>query len=143
MPSTKIIEGANMVMGRLSSLVAGELLKGNTIHIVNAEKVLITGNRKDIVGEFKNRMDLTVKGNPFKAPKNSRLPHFIVRECIEGMLPRKTIRGREAMKRLKVHIGIPAEFTGKKIEILEDAKPLSERKAMTVVELSKDLGMAV
>ena len=37
------IDASDMVLGRLSSFVAKELLKGEQVHIVNAEKAVVIG----------------------------------------------------------------------------------------------------
>ena len=49
----KIIDGTNAILGRLASYTAKELLKGEEIIIVNCEKIIITGNKKNIEENFK------------------------------------------------------------------------------------------
>ncbi|HNR58089.1 MAG TPA: uL13 family ribosomal protein, partial [Methanothrix sp.] len=41
-----IIDASGMILGRLSSLAASELLAGEEIYIVNAEKAIISGRRE-------------------------------------------------------------------------------------------------
>ena len=48
----KIIDGKNAVLGRLASYAAKEALKGENIIILNCEKVIVTGNRKNIRERF-------------------------------------------------------------------------------------------
>ena len=110
----KIIDGTNAVMGRLASYVAKESLKGEEFAIVNCDKVIITGNRKDIVNKFLEKR--TKVGSGQKGPKVSRLTEKIVKRAIRGMLPdHREGRGRDAFKRIKCYPGIPKEFEGKKM----------------------------
>jgi large subunit ribosomal protein L13 len=46
-----IVDATGLVMGRLASVVATQLLAGNEIKIVNAEKAIITGRRESIYEE--------------------------------------------------------------------------------------------
>ena len=115
----KIIDGKNAVMGRLASFVAKELMKGEEIVIVNSDKVIITGNRKDIENKYHEKR--TKIGSGQKGPKVSRLPHLIVKRAVRGMLPNfRNGRGKEAYKKLKCYSGIPKEF--------EEAKKITSGK---------------
>jgi large subunit ribosomal protein L13 len=98
----KTIDGTNAVLGRLSSAVAKELLKGNAIHIVNAEKVIITGDSQHIINNYLERRR---RGSPQHGPFFPSTPDAIVRRCVRGMLPYKTSKGRAAFKNLKVSVG--------------------------------------
>ena len=44
----KIIDGQDIVMGRLASFVAKELLKGEEMNVINCNKVIISGSKKNI-----------------------------------------------------------------------------------------------
>ena len=55
------------------------------------------------------------------------------------MIPYQTSHGRTAFKRLKCYIGIPEEFQGKKIEIVEETKK-QPVDYITIEELSRSLG---
>ncbi len=131
----KVVDGKGAVLGRLASQVARMLLEGETVHVINAEHVIISGNREDIYERYKQRVDLTDRANPRKAPKYPRTPHGIVKRAIRGMLPRRTKRGRDALKRLRVWIGDPG-IEGERITV----KTKTPRKYITVGELSKWLG---
>ena len=48
--------------------------------------------------------------NPVRGPHHYRAPSRIVWRVIRGMLPHKTARGAEALKRLKVFEGVPAPY---------------------------------
>ena len=51
----KIINGQDVVMGRLASFVAKELLKGEEINVVNCNKVIISGNKKILKKNLKKK----------------------------------------------------------------------------------------
>ena len=95
-------------MGRLASYSAKEALKGEEIVILNCEKVIITGNRKNIIEDFEARKRRIGSGQ--KGPKHSRLAHLIVKRAIRGMLSHRSGRGKEAFRRIRCYAGIPEEF---------------------------------
>lgn len=129
----KIIDGNNAVMGRLASYVAKELLKGEEIAVVNSEKVIITGSKKNIRQEFHEKRSRV--GSSQKGPKHSKTSERIVKRAIRGMLPNyREGRGREAFKRLKCYNGIPKDFENEKlIKLAKDKKS----KYITVKEVSE------
>ena len=108
-----LINAENRVIGRLATFVAKKALQGEEITIVNAEKAIITGSKKDAVRKYRSKMDIRGKGNPEKGPKFSRMPDRVLRRSIRGMLPWKSIRGRDAYRKVHAYIGIPEEFEGK------------------------------
>jgi len=115
----KIIDAKDAILGRLAAHTAKEALKGEEIVIVNCEKVLITGNKNNIMQGFKaKRMRV---GTTQKGPKYSLSIDKIVKRTIRGMLPnaRRSGRGRDALKRIKCYIGVPAEFENSKKESMK------------------------
>ena len=118
----KIIDGKNAVLGRLASYAAKEALKGEEIKIVNCKDVIITGKRKSIEDEFKEKRKRVGSGQ--KGPKISRTSEKIVKRAIRGMLPdHRQGRGREAFKRIMCFTGVPEEFKeSKKIILKEEGK---------------------
>jgi len=108
-----LINAENRVIGRLATFVAKKALQGEEITIVNAEKAIITGSKKDAVRKYRSKMDIRGKGNPEKGPKFSRMPDRVLRRSIRGMLPWKSSRGRDAYRKVHAYIGIPEEFEGK------------------------------
>ncbi len=105
----KIIDGENAVLGRLAGFAAKESLKGEEIVILNCNKVIITGNRKNIEEDFKLKRKRVGSGQ--RGPKVSRLPYLIIKRAIRGMLPEhRSGRGKEALRRIKCYDGVPKEF---------------------------------
>lgn len=138
----KVIDAKDLILGRLASLVAKELLNGEEIVIVNAEECAITGSKESILQKYRERRERKSLVNPRRhGPHYPRRPDGILRRAIRGMLPYKKDKGRKAFKRLKVYVGTPKEFEGK-AESIEEIKvfKLEIPKYMKLKELSKLLG---
>ncbi|PBO83619.1 MAG: hypothetical protein COB91_02670, partial [Nitrosopumilales archaeon] len=54
-----VIDGTDHIAGRLSSNVAKLLLQGNRVTVVNSEKIMISGRKKSIVGEYKQFLKIS------------------------------------------------------------------------------------
>jgi large subunit ribosomal protein L13 len=137
----KIFDAEHMVVGRLGSKVAKAALLGDKVVIVNAEKAIITGDRRTVIDAWKEKFKIRTSYNPRKGPFHQRRPDMMVRKIIRGMLPYPRPRGREALKRIHVHIGVPEEYTDKEKIVLEGSRYRSLRqKYITVGDLSHELG---
>lgn len=112
-----IIDAENCRVGRMGTHVAKQLLKGEEVHIINAERAVISGNLKDLVEKYQHRRSLKYKGDPEKGPKWSNVPHMFVKRMLRGMLNRKKQSGRDAFKRLRVHSGRPADLKGDAVKV--------------------------
>ncbi len=135
----RVIDADGLILGRLASMTARALLKGETIVIVNAEKSVISGRKAYTFQRYKQYYD---RGSREKGPYFPRMPERILKRTIRGMLPYKKQRGREALARLRVYRGLPAEFEGVEKESLEDASihRLSTANYSTLGEVSRKLG---
>ena len=109
----KVIDGTNAVLGRLASYAAKQALLGEEIVIVNCEKVIITGNRQNILEDFRDKR--TKIGSGQKGPKISRVPYMIVKRAIRGMLSHRKGRGKEALARIMCYEGIPEKYKDAKM----------------------------
>lgn len=109
----KVIDVEGAVLGRIASQIAKQLLKGEMIVVVNAEKAIITGRKEDIYSKYKQRLDRSDRANPRKGPHFPRTPDRLFKRAVRGMVGHKTQRGKNALKNLKVYIGVPSEFDGK------------------------------
>ena len=130
------IDASNQVLGRLASLVARQVLSGEQVAVVNAEKAVVIGNPRAIVESYKERRD---RGDPYHGPFYPRHPDRIVKRTVRGMLPYKTQRGREAFKRLRVFNSIPDDMSGKEFTQIEGARNKGEQKHMTLAELTEKI----
>ncbi len=136
----KVVDASECVMGRLASRLSKELLKGETISVVNAEKALIIGHKWDIIKKYKKRTELQQKGNPLKGPKYPKQPEGILRRSVRGMLPYKRANGKAAYKRLKVYGGVPVELKEREAESYASEGARAKKGVITLSKLSKVLG---
>ncbi len=136
------IDAKNAIMGRLFTYVAKQALLGNTLHIVNCEHMVISG-RAEVIREryYKRMFDL---GMPNKGPHISRLPDKFAKRMIRNMVPYKQQRGKDALARIRFHIGVPAAFKDATFTALPhaDATTLPGR-SVTVQKLLHSLGGTV
>lgn len=135
-----ILDAENRVFGRLASLAAQHAIRGKNVVVVNAEKAILTGKKDFVLKKFRTRINLTVKGNPHKAPKYSRMPDRMLRRAIRGMLPFKQAKGRDALKRVRVLIGMPKELEGKKFFEQQETKAKKRRNFVVLGEICRLLG---
>jgi len=129
----KIIDGENAILGRLASFTAKEALKGEEMVILNCDKVIITGNKKDIEKNFEEKRGRVGSGQ--KGPKHSRLSERIVKRTIRGMLPdHRKGRGKEIYNKIRCYVGVPKEFLdSKKISMAKE----KTNKFIQVKDISK------
>ncbi|UXD21536.1 50S ribosomal protein L13 [Ignicoccus pacificus DSM 13166] len=137
-----IVDGANQILGRMASHVAKMALEGYEVHIINAEKVVLSGKPEMVVNAYQLLLDVKTHKNPYRTKiKRPRTPVALVKDAIKGMLPKHNTRGREAFKRVKAYIGTPElKVKGEVIRFLDaDARRLSG-KYITVGEVAKRMG---
>eukprot|EP00640_Fibrocapsa_japonica_P006862 CAMPEP_0113937078 /NCGR_PEP_ID=MMETSP1339-20121228/3756_1 /TAXON_ID=94617 /ORGANISM="Fibrocapsa japonica" /LENGTH=158 /DNA_ID=CAMNT_0000939719 /DNA_START=237 /DNA_END=713 /DNA_ORIENTATION=- /assembly_acc=CAM_ASM_000762 len=81
---------------------------------------------------------------PKKGPFHYRAPSKMFWRTVRGMLPHKTKRGAEALKRMEVHDGIPAPYDKMKRMVVPDAlkvlrlKP--QRRFCVIGRLASEVG---
>lgn len=131
----RIIDGSGAVFGRICSYAAKKALEGDEIVIVNSEKVIISGNKKDIIGKY----DALRKkgGHSLKGSKYSRIPYRMLKRGIRGMLPNfKKGQGKIAFSKIKCYDGIPKELKDEKMIKIDAPKKL---KYIELKELSEKI----
>ena len=133
-----VIDATGLILGRMASTVAKQLLQGETVIVVNAEKAAISGKRLSILKEKKEFLEV---GHFRKGPYHPRRPDQIVKRTIRGMLPRKKPKGQQAIKRLKVFLQMPEELQGKETQTIPEASVENLKcPYITVGELAKEIG---
>lgn len=132
----KVYNAEGQILGRLATRVATDLLDGEEVTVLNADKCIITGTRKAVMANYTWKRDV---GSTRKGPFFPRLPDRMFRRTVRGMLPWSTTRGREAFRRLMAHTGVPAA--------MKEAKPvplpvpaLKMPRFMTLGEVARLLG---
>ena len=134
-------------LGRAASRIAKMLLKGVNVTVVNVEKAIITGKKEAILERYK----FLISRRALASPKRGtvwypRRPERIFQYTVYRMLPRHNKRWKEALKRLKIYVGVPKELEGAEKMVIEDAilRELMSRSGrviryMTLGELSREL----
>ena len=88
-----IIDGTDLILGRLGSFVAKKALLGEKIDIVNCENIIIIGKKEHILEKYKKKL---ARGIPSKGPILYKKPDRFVKRALKGMLPFKKERGKKA-----------------------------------------------
>jgi len=133
-----LVNADGLILGRMASLVAKKLLNGEKVIIVNAEKAVISGKKKSKVAEAKEFLEV---GAPKRGPFHYRRPDRILRKTVRGMLPFKQPKGKNALKKLKVFIGVPKDLKDQQMVSLEEAQAAKLKGPyFTLAELAKEIG---
>lgn len=136
-----VVDATDHIAGRLSSHVAKLLLKGNRVSIVNCDKIMISGNRSNIIGEYKEFLEINSIIHPKHGPKHPRRPDTIMKKMIRGMLPREKPSGIAAHKRLRTFIGSPKEVRSfKKVRFENAMIKKDSSNYTTMAELGRTIG---
>lgn len=137
-----IIDGNGLIVGRVSARIAKEMLRGNDVTVVNADKMVFSGNKTHVLWLYKERRSMQDKANPEHNPKWPRRPDLLVRRIIRGMLPWKAARGKQAFKKLKVYMGMPGKLTPDTPEWLDgvSASKLKTTRLFSISDLCAELG---
>lgn len=134
----KIYNAEGQILGRLSSVVAKDILNDEKVIVVNCEKAVISGNKKSIEDHYKTRVE---RGDAIHGPFFPRTPDGIFRRSVRGMIPWQKRKGRRAFKKLKVFIGVPKDLEGENLEKVKVADASKLRvKYLTLEKLSISLG---
>jgi large subunit ribosomal protein L13 len=119
---TIVVDGTNMIAGRLCSHVAKLLLEGSHVAIVNSENIMISGSRESIIREYREFLEIASITNPKFGPFHPRRPDTIITKMVRGMLPKTKSSGKTAFKRLRAYLGIPNDLRSLERTQFEDAK---------------------
>ena len=109
--TTYVYDATDLVMGRLASVVAKQLLaarregRDDRVIIINSERAIVSGKSESVFAEYQTRYELN---HPRKGPFFPRMPDLILKRTVRGMLPyQKKSTGRAAFRALRVEIGCP------------------------------------
>ena len=133
-----ILDGKDIIMGRLASVTAKTALLGKQVEVVNVEQAIISGNRKNLLEDYKQSAE---RGEPTHGPFIHKSAREIFKRTVKGMLPTGA-RGREALTRVKAYKGVPIHLKDVKAESLANANvsKLPTTKYIKLQEVTKYLG---
>jgi large subunit ribosomal protein L13 len=110
-----LIDAADLVLGRLSALVAGYLRGkhkpeftphmdcGDFVIVINAKKIKVTGNKmEDHVFYWHTGYPGGIKQRTMKERLCSEFPERVINKAVERMLPKGPL-GRKMLKNLKIY----------------------------------------
>jgi len=134
-----VIDGENCRLGRLGTFVASELKKGEQVKIINAEKIVITGDPVQIKQNYKALYDIKDISNPRKSPKMSKRPDLFVKRCIRGMVPHRTPKGAAQMRNLIALMG--SDYPELKKNAIKAGELTNTNvKTITILEICRYMG---
>lgn len=138
-----VIDADGIVLGRLASAIAMMLRGkhkpaytphvdcGDNIVVINAEKVRLTGNkRQDDIFYWHTGHPGGIKGRSKGQILDGRYPERVILKAVERMLPRGPL-GRRQLGNLKVYAGSSHPHAAQQPEVLDFAarNPKNKRSA--------------
>ena len=111
-----VVDATNVPLGRLATLIASRIrgkhrpdftpnmIQGDFVVVLNAEKVALTGNKREAKLAYRHSgYPGGLRSTPY-AVLLEKHPEKAVEKAIKGMLPHNTL-GRNMAKKLKVYAG--------------------------------------
>ncbi|KAL9111409.1 MAG: hypothetical protein Q9227_004086 [Pyrenula ochraceoflavens] len=140
-----VIDGKGHLLGRLSSIVAKQLLSGQKIVVVRCEAINVSGEFFRNKLKYHAYLRKMTRYNPTRGgPFHFRAPSRIFYKAVRGMIPHKTARGTAAMQRLKVFEGVPPPYDKKQRKVVPPALRVLRlkpgRKFCTIGRLGHEFG---
>ncbi|XP_047307840.1 60S ribosomal protein L13a-4-like [Impatiens glandulifera] len=116
-----VVDARHHMLGRLSSILAKELLNGQKVVVVRCEEICLSGGLVRQKMKYLRFLRKRMNTKPSHGPIHFRAPSKILWRTIRGMIPHKTKRGAAALARLKVYEGIPPPYDKIKRMVIPDA----------------------
>ena len=125
-----VIDAEGKALGRVAALAATYLRGknkptytphidcGDNIIIINAEKVLLTGNKENTKMYYNHSMYAGGLRERTAKVMRERYPEEMVERAVKGMLPHNRL-GRQMYKKLHVYVGSEHKHEAQKPEVLE------------------------
>jgi large subunit ribosomal protein L13 len=139
-----VIDAEGLVLGRMATVVAKMLRgkhkpqftphidTGDNIVIINAEKVRLTGNKRDgDVFYWHTGHPGGIKGRTKGQILDGDHPERVIQKAVERMLPKESPLARDQFKKLHVYAGTEHPHEAQKPEVLDVASmnPKNKRTA--------------
>ncbi|MEM4969805.1 MAG: 50S ribosomal protein L13 [Sulfolobales archaeon] len=137
-----VIDAQNTILGRMCTIIAKLLLEGYRVYVVNAEKAVVSGERRRVIEGYKLFLEVRTHRNPYKRGiRRPRTPINIIKRTVRGMLPKENTKGFEALRRLKVYVGVPEELSRlPRIRILDADVSRLAGKYVYLADIARELG---
>ncbi|XP_067950747.1 large ribosomal subunit protein uL13-like [Watersipora subatra] len=139
-----LIDARGHLLGRLASIVAKTLLRGQRVVVVRCEEINISGSFYRNKLKYLDFMRKRCNTNPNRGPYHLRAPSKMLWRVIRGMLPHKTNRGKEALYLFRACEGIPPPYDKQKRMVIPSALKITRmkptRRYCTLGRLSHEVG---
>jgi large subunit ribosomal protein L13 len=124
-----VVDAKDMVVGRLATQIADVLRgknspkftphtdSGDFVVVVNAEKVVFTGNKLEAKKYYKHTNHIGGLKSRTAKEQLERHPEMVLMNAVKGMLP-KTSLGRKQLTKLKVFAGETHSHEAQNPEVL-------------------------
>lgn len=116
-----IVDGRGHLLGRLASVVAKQLLEGQSVTVVRCDEINISGHLANNRIKFMTYLRKQMNTNPRRGPYHFRAPSMMFYKAVRGMVPRKSPHGQAALAKLKVLDGVPHPYDTKKKMVVPQA----------------------
>ncbi|XP_073283666.1 large ribosomal subunit protein uL13y-like [Primulina huaijiensis] len=116
-----VVDARHHMLGRLSSILAKELLNGQKVVVVRCEEICLSGGLVRQKMKYSRFRRKRMNTKPSHGPIHFRAPSKILWRTIRGMIPHKTKRGAAALARLKAYEGVPPPYDKTKRMVIPDA----------------------
>ena len=111
-------EVARVLRGKHKAMYTPHLDTGDNVIVINASKVMLTGNKADQKTYFRHTGYMGgEKHIPFKKVLDQH-PDRVIRLAVKGMLPKNTL-GREMLTKLRIYPGAEHAHAGQNPQPLE------------------------
>ena len=136
-----VVDGTNLIAGRVCSNVAKLLRSGNRIFIINCDKIMMSGKKSSIIKEYEDFLKINSIIHPRHGPKHPRRPDTIIKRMVRGMLPKEKPSKKTDLARLRTYIGVPKEVKGlKKFQFEKSQITKSPSNYTSMAEISRYIG---
>lgn len=139
-----VVDARHHMLGRLSSILAKELLHGQRVVVVRCEEICMSGGLVRQKMKYLRFLRKRMNTKPSHGPIHFRAPSRILWRTIRGMIPHKTKRGAAALARLRAFEGVPPPYDKKKRMVVPDALKVLRlqpgHKYCLLGRLSKEVG---
>jgi len=127
-----VVDASGAVLGRLATTIASRLQgkhnplftphadTGDWIVVINADKVMLTGNKWDQKNYYRHSGFTGGLTTTTARELRDKRPEDLVRFAVKGMLPKNKV-GRKQFKKLKVYAGAQHPHEAQNPEALEIA----------------------
>ena len=127
-----LLDAKDKILGRFCSQVAKKVLLGEKVVIFNAKYAIVSGTKNNIHEKYLSKLNISTATNPTRGPFWPRRPDTLMRKVIKKMLPRKKLRGKDAIKRVHVYISeIPERFQKKYQKLTPQDIPNADKRRLS------------